>query len=458
MKNNTLLKEIIKHKKSWISSKMEQFPLENIKKQSIPSVRNFYQELTKPQKIFILECKKASPTKGIIRKNFNLKNIANVYKHYASVISVLTDEKYFYGNFSFLTQISNMVKQPILCKDFIISSWQIFFARLHRADAILLMLSILNDHDYKKLATVAHNLNMGVLTEVINQEEWQRAITLKAKVIGINNRNLHDLSINLDRTIDLARQKIKETIVISESGIKKHQEILKLSKYVHGFLIGSTLMAATDLNITVRKLLFGENKVCGLTRIVDAQASYIAGAVYGGLIFIDKSPRRIDIFTAKTIISEIKSLLYIGVFCDAPISHIIKVTQILKLHAVQLHGKENQFYINQLRKKLPKYCQIWKVFNMNHKDTKVQYLNNINRYILDNGGGSGKTFNWELIDNNINIKKNNIILAGGLKEDNCITAIKLKCAGLDFNSGVEIRPGIKNHNKLKKIFQIIKNL
>ncbi|QOI11028.1 bifunctional indole-3-glycerol-phosphate synthase TrpC/phosphoribosylanthranilate isomerase TrpF [Blochmannia endosymbiont of Colobopsis nipponica] len=453
MSNYTLLKEIVENRKSWVAIQEKKRPLNKITKQLELSNRNFYHALSKPHTTFILECKKATPTKGIIQKKFNLDKIAKVYKKYASVISVLTEEKYFHGNFNFLDKISKIVTQPILCKDFIVSPWQIFFARLCQADAILLMLSILNDNDYKKLAQIAHNLNMGILTEVINEEEWERAIILKAKVIGINNRNLHDMSIDLNRTINISQKNKNGVILISESGIKNHLQIRKLSPYVNGFLIGSVLMSATNLDIATRRLLLGENKVCGLTRIIDANAAYKAGALYGGLIFVDKSPRHIDIFTAKTITqSKIAPLLYVGVFCNDLLLNIIKIASILKLYAIQLHGKEDQNYINLLHRKLPKYCQIWKAFNMN-QTIKIKKLNKVSRYLLDSTGGSGKIFDWKLINK---MKLNNVILAGGLQENNCTAAINLGCAGLDLNSGIELKPGIKDHEKLRKIFQIIR--
>lgn len=121
---------------------------------------------------------KASPSKGVIRDDFDPARIAAIYKHYASAISVLTDEKYFQGSFDFLSIVSQIAPQPILCKDFIIDPYQIYLARYYRADACLLMLSVLDDEQYRQLAAVAHSLEMGVLTEASNEEELERAIAL----------------------------------------------------------------------------------------------------------------------------------------------------------------------------------------------------------------------------------------------------------------------------------------
>ncbi|MGR5541393.1 bifunctional indole-3-glycerol-phosphate synthase TrpC/phosphoribosylanthranilate isomerase TrpF, partial [Vibrio campbellii] len=156
----------------------------------------------------------------------------------------------------------------------------VYLARHYSADAILLMLSVLNDEEYQSLATVAHELNMGVLTEVSNEEELHRAVKLGAKVIGINNRNLRDLSTDLNRTKELApliRELAPEAIVISESGIYTHQQVRDLAAHADGFLIGSSLMAEDNLELAVRKVTLGENKVCGLTHPDDAAKAYQAG-------------------------------------------------------------------------------------------------------------------------------------------------------------------------------------
>ncbi|AKC59990.1 bifunctional indole-3-glycerol-phosphate synthase TrpC/phosphoribosylanthranilate isomerase TrpF [Blochmannia endosymbiont of Polyrhachis (Hedomyrma) turneri] len=455
--NNSILEKIIFYKKNWIHAQIQQTPLKTLQACVQPSTRNFYHALNKKYTVFILECKKASPSGGIICKNFNIAKIANVYKHHASAISVLTDEKFFCGNFNLLHQMSQIVQQPILCKDFIISKWQIYFSRLHQADAVLLMLSILDDETYQKLQKTAKTLNMEVLTEVTNQQEWERAMNLGAKIIGINNRNLHDFTINLERTITLAKKKYQDKIIISESGINHYRDIRKLCQYVDGFLIGSALTSQHNINIAIKKIFMGENKICGLTRATDAQAAHQSGAIYGGLIFVPESPRTIDIDTAYHIICSMKKLYYVGVFRNSPIEHIIKIVTLLKLSAVQLHGQENTQYINILHNHLPKNCSIWKALNANEYIPNINYptTKKIKRYVLDNHqGGSGKQFDWSLLKN---IPLDNIILSGGLTTENCHHASTLGCAGLDFNSGVETTPGIKDHQKLNEIFQILRS-
>ena len=238
----TVLAKIVADKAIWVEARKQQQPLASFQNEIVPTQRNFYDALAGTRTAFILECKKASPSKGLIREDFDPAAIASIYKHYASAISVLCDEKYFQGSFDFLPIVSQVAPQPILCKDFTIDPYQIYLARYYQADACLLMLSVLDDEQYRQLSAVAHSLNMGVLTEVSNEEELERAIALKAKVVGINNRDLRDMSIDLNRTRQLAARLGPDVTVISESGIHTYAEVRELSHFANGFLIGSALM------------------------------------------------------------------------------------------------------------------------------------------------------------------------------------------------------------------------
>ncbi|TNH43121.1 bifunctional indole-3-glycerol-phosphate synthase TrpC/phosphoribosylanthranilate isomerase TrpF [Photorhabdus luminescens] len=448
----TILQKIVNDKAEYLIHRKQQQPLESFIDAVVASNRDFYQALNSEQTVFILECKKASPSKGVIRQDFDPIQIAKIYQPYAAAISVLTDEKYFQGNYEFLRLVSDAVHQPVLCKDFIIDPYQVYLARYYQADAILLMLSVLDDQQYIALSEFAHSLNMGVLTEVSSEEERARAVALKAKVIGINNRDLRDLSIDLNRTKQLAPQLPEGTIVISESGIHQHQQIRELSHYANGFLIGSALMAQSNLDLALRQLILGENKVCGLTRPQDAKAVLQAGAVYGGLIFAEHSPRKIDIQQAQQIINA-ANLKYVGVFQNQSSAFISHTARTLSLAAVQLHGAEGEVYIAELRKTLPENCQIWKAVDMS-KDAFHAKAGNVDRYLLDNGeGGTGQSFDWQLLDKQ---SLANVMLAGGLNEENCQQAAKYGCCGLDFNSGVESAPGIKSSHKLNKVFQLLR--
>jgi len=450
---NTILEKIVKNKKIWIENHKKKIPLIKFKNKIKKTDRYFDQAIKNMRPAFILECKKSSPSLGIIKDDFDIIKIANTYKKYAAVISVLTDEKYFQGKFEFLSLVSSIVNQPVLCKDFFIDPYQIYLARYYQADAILLMLSILSDSEYLFLSTIAKSMNMGILTEVNNIKELHRALSLKATVIGINNRNLHDLSIDINRTKTLAPLISNNALIISESGIQSYSQIRMLSKLVHGFLIGSALMMENDLDVAVCKMIMGNNKICGLTRSEDAKISKTVGVIYGGLIFIKNSKRYIDLNDASKIIYT-TNLKYIGVFQNEKINTVVFIAKTLSLHAVQLHGNENQDYINLLREKLPIEINIWKAFSIKNTIPNCNWLN-VDYYLFDNlSGGSGKQFNWSILPKN---NFDNVILSGGLNYDNCLLASQLGFSGLDFNSGIEDQYGIKNHNKIISIFDVLRN-
>jgi indole-3-glycerol phosphate synthase / phosphoribosylanthranilate isomerase len=447
----TVLKKIIEDKQIWLTEQRAAKPLAMFKSVITPSDRNFYQALNQPETVFILECKKASPSKGLIRDDFNPSSIAKVYKDYASAISVLTDEKYFQGRFEFLPIVRNEVSQPVLCKDFIIDEYQIYLARYYQADAVLLMLSILTDDEYRHLSNIAHQLNMGILTEASTESEVERAIQLGAKVIGINNRNLRDLTVDLNRVKTLSKSIPGDRIIISESGIYTHNQVKDLSHYANGFLIGSALMSAPNLTLAIRKVMLGENKVCGLTRTEDAINAYQAGAVYGGLIFVTNSARYIQPIKARTVIAS-APLNWVGVFRNEEIETVCQIAKQLSLYAVQLHGDEDENYIETLRQGLPKTCQIWKALSIG--STIPKHDNPlVSRYLFDNGaGGTGECFNWTmLVDHNLN----NVILAGGINPQNIKAALAMGVVGVDLNSGVEVSPGIKDKQKIQAAFEQI---
>lgn len=448
----TVLEKIVQDKAIWVEARQQQQPLSTFQNSIEPASRHFYDALQGARTAFILECKKASPSKGVIREDFDPAAIAGVYRHYASAVSVLTDEKYFQGDFAFLPIVSAAITQPVLCKDFIIDPYQIYLARYYQADAILLMLSVLDDEQYRQLAAVAHSLKMGILTEVSNEEELERAIALQAKVVGINNRDLRDLSIDLNRTRQLAPRLSHGVTVISESGINSYADIRELSHFANGFLIGSALMEEADLTGAVRRVTLGSNKVCGLTRAEDARAAYEAGAIYGGLIFAEGSPRQIDTAAAQHVIGA-APLRYVGVFRNHSISDVVTQASAISLSAVQLHGNETPEFVAELRASLPAEIQIWKVLRIEGA-LPARDWPHVDRYVFDNGdGGTGQCFDWSLLQGQT---LDNVLLAGGLSADNCVEAAQLGCAGLDFNSGVESAPGIKDARKIAAVFQTLR--
>lgn len=462
----TILQKIVQTKAKWVETKSAEFPLAQFQAQITPSDRDFYQAIAKGRHdlpAYILECKKASPSKGLIRADFDLSAIANVYKHYASTISVLTDEAFFQGDFAYIAQVRQQVSQPILCKDFMIAPYQVYLARYSQADAILLMLSVVDDQTYRQLSELAHQLGMGVLTETSNEAEFERALLLGAKVIGVNNRNLHDLSIDLTRTETLVKKYADripaEVRIISESGIYDHHQIRQIKPYAHGFLIGSSLMGSADLNSAVRAVIFGENKVCGLTRVQDVQAAYQHGALYGGLIFAEKSPRQLSLRQAQELVVQ-APLRFVGIFQNQAVDFIAQIAQQLQLFAVQLHGEESEGFITELAQKLAGKTQIWKAVSIDtEQSTPLVIADNplIARYVFDSKtaqqqGGTGVKFNWDFIPTPLKAKG---LLAGGINLENIELALQQGCLGVDLNSGVESAKGVKDHAKLTAIFQTI---
>ena len=218
-------------------------------------------------------------------------------------------------------------------------------------------------------------------------------------------------------------------------------------------------MGNQDLNNAVRSVIFGENKVCGLTRAQDVKIVYENGALYGGLIFVEHSKRCVSLRQAQELVTA-APLRFVGVFQNQEIDFIVKIANQLQLYAVQLHGAETEAFITALRQQLPKNTQIWKAISVNiEAQSAVDFTDdlNVDRYIFDSQtsnqqGGTGKTFDWSLIPENL---KHKIILAGGISPNNVEQAIQQNCLGLDINSGVESSAGVKDQEKVRLVFNNI---
>lgn len=451
-----VLAQIVAHKREEVRALQQQQPLSDFIAEITPSTTNFLAALNQPGPRFILECKKASPSKGLLRADFDLQELAQVYGQYADCISVLTDEKFFQGRYDYLRKMRTLVDKPLLHKDFIIDSYQIYLGRHCGADAVLLMLSVLSDEEYRQLAAVAAQLNMTVLTEVSTHDETKRAVALGASLIGINNRDLRDLSTDLNTSFNLATLIPSGCTIVSESGIYTNQQVRRLAKVADAFLVGSSLMAQADLAAATRALVAGEHKVCGLTRAQDASVAYAAGAKYGGLIFYPPSPRYVSPSQAL-MVRQAAPLDYVGVFVDADLAEVAELASTLQLSAVQLHGDESEAYLQALKPMLPPSCQIWKAYRV--KDRLPVFTQLAERILLDayhpqQHGGSGQSFDWQLLETMPSGQP--LMLAGGLNGENCRAALQLPVAGLDFNSGLESAPGIKDAAKIQYAFSQIR--
>jgi indole-3-glycerol phosphate synthase len=208
----------------------------------------------------IAEVKKASPSRGVIRSDFNPVDIALTYaSNGASAISVLTDSKYFQGSLEYLKDIRGALGEkrlPLLRKDFILDPYQVYESRAYGADAILLIVAILNPEKLNKLLQLSHDLNMDCLVEVHNESELDIALDSEAKVIGINNRDLSTFEVDMTTTKRLRPRVPEDRIVVSESGIKDRSDIEKLAGWgVDAVLIGESLMSAPDIAARMKEFL-----------------------------------------------------------------------------------------------------------------------------------------------------------------------------------------------------------
>ena len=204
----------------------------------------------------IAEVKKASPSKGVLRADFEPADIAQSYaEHGASCLSVLTDQQFFQGSVDYLKQARASCQLPVLRKDFLIDPYQVYESRSMGADAILLIAACLDDAQMRDMEAIAHGLFMSVLVEVHDAAELERALKLKTALVGINNRNLHTFEVSLDTTLSLMAQLPNERLLITESGILGREDVERMtSAGVHAFLVGEAFMRAEDPGAAMARL------------------------------------------------------------------------------------------------------------------------------------------------------------------------------------------------------------
>ena len=204
----------------------------------------------------ITEIKKASPSKGVFREDFNPAQIAQSYeKNGAACLSVLTDKDYFQGSARYLREARQACTIPVLRKDFLVDPYQVYEARAMGADAILLIAAALDDAQMKDFETIAHELSMDVLVEVHDAYELERALKLNTPLLGINNRNLRTFEVSLDTTLSLLKDIPKEKRVVTESGILTKEDVaLMRAANVHAFLVGEAFMRQPDPGVALAEL------------------------------------------------------------------------------------------------------------------------------------------------------------------------------------------------------------
>ncbi|TGO03064.1 indole-3-glycerol-phosphate synthase [Candidatus Thiomargarita nelsonii] len=245
-----ILKQILQRKVEEIEARSKQISISTLSQRAAnsPPPRGFIDAMNAQVPAVIAEIKKASPSKGILRADFDPVAIAKSYEQNgATCLSVLTDRDFFQGADEYLQQVHQVCHIPILRKDFILDAYQVYEARAIGADCILLIVAALGDAQLHDLAGLATHLGMDVLIEVHDREELERALLLNMPLIGINNRNLRTFVTDLKTTLDLLQWIPKEYIVVSESGIHTPDDVALLREAgVHSFLVGEAFMKAPD--------------------------------------------------------------------------------------------------------------------------------------------------------------------------------------------------------------------
>lgn len=262
-----MLDEILRHKKEEVAGRGRAVSLKDLKARmrDCAAPRGFQEALLRPAPVHLIaEVKKASPSRGVIRRDFNPVDIARTYQEGgASALSVLTDERFFQGGLDLLGEIKQAVRLPVLQKDFILDDYQIYEARAFDADAVLLIAAVLDRPQLRDFHALARDLGMDVLCEVHTEKELERVVEW-AEIIGINNRDLKTFVTDLETTFRVAKEVPEEKVLVSESGIQTRREVLLLQEAgVDAILVGESLMREGDIRAKLRELLEGSGKTDG---------------------------------------------------------------------------------------------------------------------------------------------------------------------------------------------------
>lgn len=254
-----ILEQIVNSTRKSVAERKSRKSLADLEKtiRGQPSSKDFAAALQGDSTKLIAEIKRASPSKGLLCPNLDAASLARTYSRSgAAAISVLTELDHFQGSFADLEVVRSAVGLPLLCKDFIVDQYQTYEARAHGADAILLIAAILTQHELKVLLETTRSLGMVALVEVHNRYELTRILKLSPEIIGINNRNLTDFSVDLETTLKLHPLIPEDVLVISESGIRTHDNVLRLREAgVNAILVGEALVTSTDPAAKINELL-----------------------------------------------------------------------------------------------------------------------------------------------------------------------------------------------------------
>ena len=430
---------------------------------------------------FICEVKKASPSKGIIAEHFPYIDIAKEYEVAgAAAISVLTEPDFFKGDKKYLQEIASTVKIPVLRKDFIIDEYQIYQAKVWGASAILLICACLDVSTLTKFRELADSLGLSSLVEAHDEKEVQMAIDCGARIIGVNNRNLKDFTVDVQNSVRLRNLVQDDVIFVSESGLETPEDIQVLRDNNIGVaLMGETFMRSPN---KVEKLayLYGPTyytpkvKMCGISKVETIPAVVEAKPDYMGLVFAP-SKRQVTVDQAKTLVEELHrgyakkygsdtehdkndTIKTVGVFVNETVDNLVTIANEANLDAVQLHGDEDEAFIQSLKERTN--VEVWKAIQIRTAADTEKWIDSsadmllFDAYHKDERGGTGEVFDWSSLD----AFERPFMLAGGIDSTNVARAIRtVRPYGIDISSGIETN-GVKDDEKITAFIKIVKSI
>lgn len=423
---------------------------------------------------FICEVKKASPSKGIIAEHFPYLDIAKEYEVAgAAAISVLTEPDFFKGDKKYLQEIASTVKIPVLRKDFIIDEYQIYQAKVCGASAILLICACLDVPTLTKFRELADSLGLSSLVEAHDEDEVQMAIDCGARIIGVNNRNLKDFTVDVQNSVRLRNLVQDEVIFVSESGLETPEDIQVLRDNNIGVaLMGETFMRSPN-KIEKLAYLYGPTyytpkvKMCGISKVETIPAVVEAKPDYMGLVFAP-SKRQVTVEQAKTLVEALHkqckaqndtvSIKTVGVFVNETLDNLVTIADEANLDAVQLHGDEDEAFIQSLKERTN--VEVWKAIQIRSAADAAAWIDSsadmllFDAYHKDERGGTGDVFDWSCLDT----FERPFMLAGGIDSTNVARAIRtVRPYGIDISSGIETN-GVKDDEKITAFTKIVNSI
>lgn len=451
-----LLAGIVARKRADVAARFAGIGLAELRAQAAPTALSLRAALARPGARFVMEVKKASPSAGALAAA-DAATQARAYAGAADAVSVLTDTPFFGGSLDDLRAVRAAFAGPVLAKDFVIDPRQVVEARIAGADAVLAMLSVLGDAEARAVIAEARALDMDVLVEAHDEAELARAIALGAPLIGINNRDLKTLEVDLAVTERLAGLVPADRLVVAESGIADRADAARLAPHADAFLVGSALMRAAAPARAARALAFGRVKLCGVTNGEDAALAAQAGANWVGMVMVPGTPRAVTLAQAEAVAAAAGGAARVAVFRNGRMMAVADAARTLGLDAVQLHGSEDAAYIRALRRLLLEGVEIWAAGAVG--EAVPEPRPGADRTLFDSSvggrsGGTGRAFDWARIRGRSEL--GSALLAGGLRPENAARAARVGAYGLDVCSGVEAAPGRKDPQRVGAFFAALR--